>query len=110
VGSSSPVRESGVDSNAPGDEKNVELREAMPIDQDKATAVSSQPRRPSRRQAPKATVQTTLALTDDPAFTICKDCDMLYNPLNEKDKKDHTRRHATALRKKREKETAAAEE
>lgn len=55
-----------------------------------------------KRKATKATVQTTLALSlkDDPAYTICEDCEMLYNPLNEKDRKDHTRRHAAAVRKK----------
>lgn len=55
-----------------------------------------------KRRVRKSTVQTTLALSmkDDAGFTICKDCDMLYNPLNEKDRKDHARGHAAALRKK----------
>ncbi|KAB5542457.1 hypothetical protein GE09DRAFT_243070 [Coniochaeta sp. 2T2.1] len=53
-----------------------------------------------KRRVPKATVQTTLNISDKPGFTICKDCDMLYNPLNEKDRKDHARRHAATMRRK----------
>jgi hypothetical protein len=104
---SSPVRGSRDGSKDLEEEEKTASQEA---NEDNSTAPSSQPRRPSRRQPPKATVQTTLALTDDPAFTICKDCEMLYNPLNEKDKRHHTRRHAAALRKRRGQETPAAEE
>ncbi|KAB5536194.1 hypothetical protein GE09DRAFT_343116 [Coniochaeta sp. 2T2.1] len=53
----------------------------------------------SKRRVQKAAVQTTLNISDKPGFTICKDCDMLYNPLNEKDKKDHARQHAAAMRR-----------
>ncbi|KAI1344447.1 hypothetical protein F5Y15DRAFT_366619 [Xylariaceae sp. FL0016] len=46
-----------------------------------------------------ATVQTTLSLSiTDQGFTECKECNMLYNPLHEKDARLHARRHA-ALRK-----------
>ncbi|KAI0602510.1 hypothetical protein F4775DRAFT_245914 [Biscogniauxia sp. FL1348] len=45
------------------------------------------------------TVQTTLSLSlTDTGFVECKDCNMLYNPIHEKDAKDHARVHA-ALRK-----------
>jgi hypothetical protein len=56
----------------------------------------------AKRRARKPTVQTTLnlSLADEPGFTICKECDMLYNPLNEKDRRDHKKQHAAALRKK----------
>jgi hypothetical protein len=56
----------------------------------------------AKRRTRKPTVQTTLNLrmANDPAFTICKDCDMLYNPLNEKDRKDHATQHAAAMRRK----------
>jgi hypothetical protein len=55
-----------------------------------------------KRRAAKATVQTTLNLSmaDEPGFIICKDCEILYNPLNEKDRKDHARRHAAVIRRK----------
>lgn len=54
----------------------------------------------AKRRPRKATVQTTLNLSpaDDPGFTICKDCGMLYNPLNEKDRKDHAKQHAAVMR------------
>lgn len=56
----------------------------------------------AKRRGRKATVQTTLNLcmADDPGFTVCKDCDMLYNPLNEKDRKDHAKQHAAVMREK----------
>lgn len=58
-------------------------------------------KRRARWRANQAKVQTTLSLSlkDEPGFRICNDCGMLYNPLNEKDRKDHARRHAASLRK-----------
>lgn len=110
VRSSSPFDRIGGHSDGAREEVADERREAKPTGGDEVGTGLSQPRRSSKRQLPKATVQTTLALTDDPAFTICNDCEMLYNPLNEKDKKEHTRRHAAALRRKRMEKTPAAEE
>lgn len=51
-------------------------------------------------QKKKELVQTTLnvAINPGPGFTICKDCGILYNPLNEMDRKEHKRRHAAHLR------------
>lgn len=56
----------------------------------------------AKRRTRKATVQTTLNLSmaDEPVFTICKECEILYNPLNEKDRRDHAKQHAAALRRK----------
>jgi hypothetical protein len=55
----------------------------------------------AKRRARKPTIQTTLNLSgDEPGFTICKECEMLYNPLNEKDRKDHAKQHAIAMRRK----------
>ena len=50
----------------------------------------------------KDMVQTTLniSLNPDSGFTICKDCGTLYNPLNEKDRKEHKKQHAAHVRSK----------
>ncbi len=47
--------------------------------------------------------QTTLSLSvqKEPGFTICGVCDLLYNPLNEKDRREHNRRHAAYSRSKK---------
>jgi hypothetical protein len=66
---------------------------------DQATATG-----PRRNKKPaKDMMQTTLNLSihKDSSFKICAVCDLLYNPLNEKDRKEHNRRHAAALRSKR---------
>jgi hypothetical protein len=59
-------------------------------------------KRPDKRPARDMT-QTTLSLSihKEPGFTICGFCDILYNPLNEKDRRDHNRRHAAYSRNKR---------
>ncbi|KAL2262502.1 hypothetical protein VTK26DRAFT_1135 [Humicola hyalothermophila] len=56
---------------------------------------------PVRRRAKEMT-QTTLSLSvhKEPGFTICSVCDLLYNPLNEKDRREHRRRHAAYTRAK----------
>ena len=60
----------------------------------------SKPRREKRRA--KEMTQTTLSLSvhKEPGFTICGVCDLLYNPLNEKDRREHRRRHAAYSRAK----------
>jgi hypothetical protein len=63
-------------------------------------------KRPGKQPARDLT-QTTLSLSlqKDPGFTICAVCDLLYNPLNEKDRREHKRRHAAYSRaKEKEKE------
>ncbi|KAK4124447.1 hypothetical protein N657DRAFT_571804 [Parathielavia appendiculata] len=59
-------------------------------------------KQPGKRPARDMT-QTTLSLSinKEPGFTICGVCDILYNPLNEKDKREHSRRHAAYSRKRR---------
>lgn len=54
-----------------------------------------------KRQARDMT-QTTLSLSiqKEPGFTVCGLCDLLYNPLNEKDRREHSRRHAAYSRTK----------
>ncbi|KAL2019929.1 hypothetical protein VTK56DRAFT_9021 [Thermocarpiscus australiensis] len=54
------------------------------------------------KRSAKDMTQTTLSLTvhKEPGFTICGVCDLLYNPLNEKDRKEHKRRHAAYTRNK----------
>ncbi|KAL2194810.1 hypothetical protein P885DRAFT_70840 [Corynascus similis CBS 632.67] len=51
----------------------------------------------------KDMTQTTLSLSihKEPGFTLCGICDILYNPLNEKDRREHNRRHAAFSRKRR---------
>lgn len=51
----------------------------------------------------KDMTQTTLSLSvhKEPGFTMCSVCDILYNPLNEKDRRDHSRRHAAFSRNKK---------
>jgi hypothetical protein len=59
-------------------------------------------KRPDKRPARDMT-QTTLSLSvhKEPGFTMCGVCDILYNPLNEKDRREHNRRHAAFSRSKR---------
>ncbi|KAK3689652.1 hypothetical protein B0T22DRAFT_176175 [Podospora appendiculata] len=63
-----------------------------------------------RKRAPKDMVQTTLSLSikPDPGFTLCKECGILYNPLNEKDRKEHKTRHAAHVRSKRKAELTSS--
>jgi hypothetical protein len=53
------------------------------------------------KRPPRDMTQTTLSLSiqKESCFTICAVCDILYNPLNEKDRKEHNRRHAAYTRK-----------
>jgi len=55
------------------------------------------------KQPAKDMTQTTLSLSvhKEPGFTICSVCDILYNPLNEKDRREHNRRHAAFSRNKK---------
>ncbi|AEO67949.1 uncharacterized protein THITE_2089449 [Thermothielavioides terrestris NRRL 8126] len=52
------------------------------------------------KRAAKDMTQTTLSLSvqKEPGFTMCGVCDILYNPLNEKDRREHNRRHAARCR------------
>lgn len=53
-----------------------------------------------RKKKHKDLVQTTLslAINPGPGFMICKECGILYNHLNENDRKEHKRRHAAYVR------------
>ncbi|KAK4198835.1 hypothetical protein QBC40DRAFT_283115 [Triangularia verruculosa] len=64
-----------------------------------------------RKRAPlkqKQMVQTVLNLSinRDPGILICKDCGVLYNPLNEQDRKEHKRQHAAHVRSLKAKSTS----
>jgi len=68
-------------------------------------ASTSAHRRPSTKRATQKRstrdmTQTTLSLSiqKEPGFTVCGVCDLLYNPLNEKDRREHNRRHAAYSR------------
>lgn len=81
------------------------------IDSSDATAHRETTRRRSHLKRPL--VQTTLSLSaQELAFTLCGECGILYNPLNERDRKDHARRHAAHLRgeTRRRSRSAVAEE
>lgn len=77
-----------------------------------STDVSNRPPRPAGegvgkkgklgKRPTKERVQMTLSLSinPDPGFTVCKDCEVLYNPLNEKDRKEHKKQHAAHVRAK----------
>ncbi|KAI1043924.1 hypothetical protein LB505_003368 [Fusarium chuoi] len=59
-----------------------------------------------RGKAKTPTVQTTLNLSSQAAFSECKVCNTVWNPLYPDDVKFHTKQHAAVLRaKKREKES-----
>ena len=49
----------------------------------------------SRWRVNRARIQTTLSLSIElePRFRVCTDCNMLYNPFNGKDRRDHERQH-----------------
>lgn len=59
-------------------------------------------RKPPRKRSARDMMQTTLSLSvhKDPGFTVCTVCDILYNPFNEKDRREHRRRHAAYSRTK----------
>ncbi|EFX05226.1 hypothetical protein CMQ_3295 [Grosmannia clavigera kw1407] len=58
---------------------------------------------------PAASTQTTLSLTiGGDAMKECTECNILYNPLHEKDAKFHARYHASLRRKRARQEAAAA--
>ncbi len=55
--------------------------------------------RRKKRSVKPPSIQTVLDLSTKPVITECKVCDILYNPLNEKDIKFHTKWHAVACKK-----------
>ncbi|KAK0725463.1 hypothetical protein B0H67DRAFT_132703 [Lasiosphaeris hirsuta] len=59
-------------------------------------------RKKSGKRPMKDKVQMTLnlSMSPGPGFTICKECGILYNPLNEKDRKEHKKQHAAHVRSK----------
>ncbi|KAF4970154.1 hypothetical protein FSARC_2751 [Fusarium sarcochroum] len=58
--------------------------------------------KPTKKAKPKSsTVQTTLNLSSQAAFSECKVCNTVWNPLYPDDVKFHTKQHAAVLRAKR---------
>ncbi len=68
-----------------------------------AEAAGSRAKRSTQKRPTRDMTQTTLSLSiqKEPGFTICGVCDILYNPLNEKDRREHNRRHAAYSRNKK---------
>jgi hypothetical protein len=62
------------------------------------TAAADQPQRRKRKSHELTQTTLSLSMDDDPGFTICDVCHILYNPLNEKDRREHSRRHAAFCR------------
>lgn len=60
--------------------------------------------RGSSSSPPKKDVQTTLNISSQAAFSECKVCDTVWNPLYPDDVKYHTKRHAAQLRAVKKKE------
>lgn len=97
-----------------GDEKDDEGGEDSGYSKDDCTRDASLPstsrlgmrtrrvehKRP-KHKAPAAAVQTTLNISNQAAFSECKICDTVWNPLYPDDVKYHTKRHATHLRSKK---------
>ncbi|KAK4192313.1 hypothetical protein QBC35DRAFT_246489 [Podospora australis] len=82
-----------------GDEDQFSERSTPSSTRTTTPALSPNDRK-KRKQKAKEMVQTVLSLSvnKDPGIIICKDCGILYNPLNEKDRKEHKRRHAAHVR------------
>ncbi|KAK4140444.1 uncharacterized protein C8A04DRAFT_14948 [Dichotomopilus funicola] len=83
------------------------LSEVPPNTLDRSSATESSPKDEATvikkslgKRSARELTQTTLSLSlqKEPGFTICSVCDILYNPLNEKDRKEHNRRHAAFSR------------
>lgn len=80
----------------------------IPVDQENGPVSAPEPgrtktKRPTWKRPTKDMTQTTLSLSvqKEPGFTICGVCDILFNPLNEKDRREHNRRHTAYSRKKK---------
>lgn len=67
-------------------------------------ASASSDSRRVRRKPASAEVQTTLNISNQAAFSECKICDTVWNPLYPDDVKYHTKRHAAHLRAKKKRE------
>jgi hypothetical protein len=68
-------------------------------------AISAQPeRRRSARRKVQPTVQTTLNISSRAAFSECRICDTVWNPMYPDDVKYHVKRHQAVVRAKRKRE------
>lgn len=84
------------------DNHNEEGTGENDVNKNDVSAGSWTQRMTKKKKKQKDLVQTTLtlAINPGPGFTICKDCGILYNHLNEHDRKEHKRRHAAHVRDK----------
>lgn len=88
--------------DSPGlDERSTPLSEGGETlhNQQRGTMSNEKGKRQKARLVPQ--VQTTLNLSSQAAFSECKICDTVWNPLYPDDVKYHTKRHAAHLRGKR---------
>ncbi|KAK3937159.1 hypothetical protein QBC46DRAFT_393410 [Diplogelasinospora grovesii] len=58
-----------------------------------------QPKKKKRQKKEMMQMTLNVSRTTDPGFTLCKDCGILYNHLNQKDRQEHSRRHAAWVRR-----------
>lgn len=90
------------DCDSPGlDDRSTPLSEGGEAlhNQQRGTLSNEKAKRQKVRLAPQ--VQTTLNLSSQAAFSECKICDTVWNPLYPDDVKYHTKRHAAHLRGKK---------
>lgn len=83
-----------------------------PLEESTGSARNSQTRPAttgSKRKATVPAVQTTLNISPQAAFSECKVCDTVWNPLFPDDVKYHQKRHKTMLALKRRREGAVEE-
>ncbi|KAH8175070.1 zinc-finger of acetyl-transferase ESCO domain-containing protein [Sarocladium implicatum] len=66
-----------------------------------ATASNQQERRVAQKKTAAPSVQMTLNISPQAAFSECKVCDTVWNPLYPDDVKYHQKRHAAVVRKSR---------
>lgn len=87
--------EQGENTTAEGDEK------VRGSNRTTSRARKPGPKRAKPKHKSLSAVQTTLNISNQAAFSECKVCDTVWNPLYPDDVKYHTKRHATHLRSKK---------
>jgi len=83
--------------------KSVPRAEKTPSSENSKRSVDSPTASQAKtlRTKSKPTVQTTLNLSSRPAFDECRVCNTVWNPLCPDDVRYHSRRHATVVRRER---------
>ncbi|KAJ3530283.1 hypothetical protein NM208_g9398 [Fusarium decemcellulare] len=106
-GTSMPILDSeDTDTDAQREEKTEEAadkeRAREPLRERQGSLVNQESAatgtKPKKQKAKSSTVQTTLNLSSQAAFSECKVCNTVWNPLYPDDVKFHTKQHAAVLR------------